>query len=159
MKTQSNISSRASRINFRTDFQDVIHHCSPVTMFIHHVKISRSTFSVQPINHLRKSFSECIQLVVFRNYETQKFYYKSLLSQFSDHFNVTYMGIYYFKQIFGYRMVMNAKANHFQSLFHYFILTLKYGQSNTPLVQFSVEIMFILKKSTDIVSIFFGKHL
>lgn len=27
--------SRASQINFRTDFQDVIHHCSPVTMFIH----------------------------------------------------------------------------------------------------------------------------
>lgn len=64
--------------------------------------------------------------------------YKSLLPWVLDHVNTTYVGIFYFKQIYRH---WNAKTNDFWSLFHSFLFwnivnrTLPY----IPKFQFDLE--------------------
>ena len=52
-----------------------------------------------------------VRVIVFRNETCQNFCYKSLLIWFLDHFNTTFIGIFYFKQILKCRKTLNAKTS------------------------------------------------
>ena len=55
----------------------------------------------------------CTRLIIFRNKNTQKLCYKSLVRWLLDHFNATYIRINYVNQTLRNCNAMNAKTNDF----------------------------------------------
>ena len=67
--------------------------------------------------------------------------YKFLVPWFLDRLNATYVGIFYFKQIYRHWNALNAKTNDFWSLFHLFLFWNFVNRTlpNIPKFQFNLE--------------------